>query len=56
MCVDEQWVPCAGPAKPDPWTGVPGAFLGILGRVELAEGQDDIAGICLAAAKPYPCS
>ena len=31
-----QWVPSEGPAKPDPWTGVPGAFLGILGRAALA--------------------
>ena len=35
--VEAQWVPSAGPAKPAPWTGVPGAFLGILGRVELPE-------------------
>ena len=30
-------VPCPGFAKPDPWTGVPGAFLGILGLIELPE-------------------
>jgi hypothetical protein len=30
-------IPCADFRKADPWTGVPGAFLGILGRIELPE-------------------